>query len=301
MATLTYTYLYTWDIDSDQLVAVASASGGYTIEQTVDGNGDGTDMISTGEFLTVNGDAGDNEYVGRALYQDGGGTISADGVVFTSAGVQYYASNEEIAINGGANTAPVIATVDLVVCFAAGTLIATPDGETKVESLEIGDLVMTPEGKSVPVKWVGRKTVMKFFQGERARPVRVSAGALGDGVPHRDLVLTADHALIIDGLAINAGALVNGTTISFDPLQSLPERVTYFHVETDAHDIILANGAAAETYVDYIGRQAFDNAGEYLSLYGEERDIPEMALPRVSTARLVPPAIRARIQGKLSA
>ena len=50
--------------------------------------------------------------------------------------------------------------------------------------------------------------------GQTLHPVRVSAGALGNGLPHTELVLTADHALIIDGLAINTGALVNGTTIT---------------------------------------------------------------------------------------
>ena len=180
-------------------------------------------------------------------------------------------------------------------CFAAGTLIATPLGERLVETLTIGDRVTTAGGAAVPVKWIGRQSVQKFFAGERARPVRVAAGALGNGLPHSDLVLTADHALILDGLAINAGALVNGTTIARDPMHALPDRVTYYHVETEAHDVILANGAAAETYVDYIGRAAFDNHGEYRALYGEDRTITEMPLPRISAARLVPPAIRARL------
>jgi hypothetical protein len=187
------------------------------------------------------------------------------------------------------------------VCFAAGTLIATPKGEAAVETLQIGDLIRTADGRSVPVKWIGRQTVQKLFAGERARPVRVAAGALGCGLPHTDLVLTADHALILDGFAINAGALVNGTTITLEPLASLPDRVTYYHVETEDHDIILANGTPAETFVDYVGRQAFDNHAEYAELYGDERIIAEMPLPRISTARLVPPALRNRLSGDAAA
>ncbi len=188
------------------------------------------------------------------------------------------------------------------VCFAAGTLIATPDGETKVEALKIGDLITCEDGRAVPVKWIGRQTVHKIFTpAERFVPVRVSAGALGNGQPHRDLVLTADHALILDGLAINASALVNDTTIAYEPIDSLPDRVTYYHIETDNHDVILANGAPAETYVDYIARRAFDNHAEYLALYGEENPIREMPLPRVSAARLVPPAIRARLVDRSAA
>ncbi|MEY8842593.1 hypothetical protein AB9K41_26480, partial [Cribrihabitans sp. XS_ASV171] len=75
----------------------------------------------------------------------------------------------------------------------------------------------------------------------------------------------------------------------------------YYHVETEDHDVILANGAPAETYVDYIQRRAFDNYAEYLELYDEERTIPEMPLPRISAARLVPGGIRARLARDLVA
>ncbi|MCG6942395.1 MAG: Hint domain-containing protein [Thiohalocapsa sp.] len=184
------------------------------------------------------------------------------------------------------------------VCFAAGTLIASPDGERAVETLKIGDLITTSDGRAVPVKWLGRQTLHKIFTpAERFVPVRVTAGALGGGLPHTDLVLTAEHALILDGLAINAGALVNGTTIAYEPVERLPDRVTYYHVETECHEVILANGGPAETYVDYAARRTFDNYDEYLDLYGEERTIAEMPLPRVSAARLVPAAIRARLGG----
>ncbi|MCC1491444.1 Hint domain-containing protein, partial [Cognatishimia sp. F0-27] len=163
------------------------------------------------------------------------------------------------------------------VCFAAGTLIAAPDGERAVETLAIGDPILATDGRTVPVRWIGRQTLHKIFTpADRFVPVRVTQGALGDGLPHTDLVLTADHALIIDGLAINAGALVNGTTITYDPMDSLPDRVTYYHVETEDHDVILANGAPAETYVDYVQRRVFDNYQEYVDLYGEERTIAEM-------------------------
>jgi len=71
--------------------------------------------------------------------------------------------------------------------------------------------------------------------------------------------------------------------------------VTYYHVETEDHDVILANGAAAETFVDYVDRQGFDNYADYAALYGEERIITEMPLPRIGTARLVPPSLKARL------
>ncbi len=182
-----------------------------------------------------------------------------------------------------------------VTCFAAGTQIAAPGGERAVETLEPGDRVLTTEGETT-VKWVGRRTVHKLFTpAEKFAPVRVTAGALGNGLPHTDLVLTADHALMLDGLAVNAGALVNGTTIRFDAMADLPEQVTYYHVETEAHEVILANGTPAETYVDNVGRRAFDNFAEYQALCGEERTIDEMPLPRIASARLLPADLRARL------
>ncbi|EPX75593.1 Hint domain-containing protein [Salipiger mucosus] len=190
---------------------------------------------------------------------------------------------------------------DDAACFAQGTLISTPVGERLVQDLVIGDLVQTSDGRTVPVKWVGRQTTHKVFASARVQPVRIAAGALGCGRPHTDLVLTSDHAIVLDGLAINAGALVNGTTIVRVPFDQQPEVVTYFHVETDEHDVILANGAPAETYVDYVQRRAFDNYREYLDLYGEEKTIPEMRLPRISAARLVPPGIREKLAGHSSA
>ncbi|TNF23171.1 MAG: Hint domain-containing protein [Rhodobacteraceae bacterium] len=180
-------------------------------------------------------------------------------------------------------------------CFAAGTRIATGSGERAVEDLRIGDPVMTAEDRIAPVKWIGRQTLFPQFAGERTAPVRISAGALGGGLPHSDLTVTADHGMVIDGLVINASALVNGESIVFVPRADLANAVTYYHVETEDHDVILANGAPAETFIDYLDRRAFDNYREYLDLYGAERIIREMDRPRVSAARLVPGKIKARL------
>lgn len=180
-------------------------------------------------------------------------------------------------------------------CFVDGTLIATPDGERVVEELQIGDEVLTADGRGVPVKWIGRQFISAPVNAaidEKLAPVRISAGTLGT---HTDLTVSADHGLIVDGFVITAGALVNGTTIRFVPAADLPQSFTYYHIETEAHDAILANGAKAETFIDYAGRQAFDNYDEYLSLYGADRLIHECPLPRISSTRLVPHGIKARL------
>lgn len=178
-------------------------------------------------------------------------------------------------------------------CFGAGTMIATPGGETPVEDLRPGDLVLTADGRAVPVIWIGRQTRDKRFTArDRITPVRVRAGALAPGVPHSDLTLTADHALILDALAINAGALVNGDTIVWETWGDLPQRVTTYHVETAAHEVLLANGAPAESYVDYVSRARFDNFDPTAA--GADRVIAEMPLPRIATPRLLPAHLRPR-------
>ncbi|WP_417207822.1 Hint domain-containing protein [Antarctobacter sp.] len=181
-------------------------------------------------------------------------------------------------------------------CFLAGTAIGTPDGRIAVEDLRIGSEILTSDGARVQVKWIGRHRVStRFGPADRLMPVRIRAGALGAGCPERDLLLTADHALLIDSVLINAGALVNGDGISWVPLAELGEGYTVYHVETEAHDVILAEGVAAESFVDYAGRRAFDNHDEYIALYGEDRTIPELTLPRISSARHVPVDLRLRL------
>jgi len=181
-------------------------------------------------------------------------------------------------------------------CFAPDTEISTPGGTALVQDLGIGDDILTADGRTVAVKWIGRQAVSKLFgMSIRREPVRIATGALGDGLPVKDLTVSADHGMILDDLVVNASALVNGTTVAFVPMAELSDDFTYYHIETEAHDVILANGAISETYLDIPGRKAFDNYAEYLDLYGVERIIPEMDRPRISSQRLLPEALRARL------
>ena len=109
----------------------------------------------------------------------------------------------------------------------------------------------------------------------------------------RDLIVTADHAMLLDGVLINAVALVNDVTIRLIPATQMPARYRYWHIETSAHEVLLAENCATESYVDYAMRRGFDNYDAYLARYGHDRPIPEMTLPRIGTARLLPPHRRA--------
>ena len=114
-------------------------------------------------------------------------------------------------------------------------------------------------------------------------------------LPHTDLTVTADHGMLVDGVIFHAGALVNGTTITQVPLAEMGETFTVYHIETDAHEIILANGAAAETFIDNVSRRVFDNFEEFEALYGDMPEMEELPLPRAMSARQVPARIRNRL------
>ena len=185
-------------------------------------------------------------------------------------------------------------------CFLPGTLIATPDGECRIEEIAPGDIILSVSGGRenlpVPVKWIGRRVVSTFFgPAERLMPVRFAAGSLGDGIPHTDLTVTADHAILVDGVLCQAETLVNGKTVTRVPLSEYGERFTVYHIETERHEIVLANGAPAETFIDNASRRAFDNYAEFQALYGSNPpEMVELPHPRACNVRHLPARIRTR-------
>lgn len=178
-----------------------------------------------------------------------------------------------------------------VTCFYAGTLIATPAGGVAVETLKAGDLVLTADGVAAPVRWLGRQSLSTVF-GDKLRvlPIRIKAGALAANVPARDLLVSPDHALLVEGVLIQAGALVNGTSILRET--AVPDVIDYYHVELDGHALLLAEGAPAESFVDNAGRIRFDNWSEHEALYPDGKSVAEMAYPRAKSQRQIPDHIR---------
>ncbi|MBY6121368.1 Hint domain-containing protein [Mameliella alba] len=263
----------------------------YTSNTTVvDGNTDGqvnlgfdylqwgSSTLSFSSFtITING----NEY---AIFQDGRDFY-----------IPFDSSIDDLStLNGSAVTQPIsspTASASTINCFAAGTRIATARGEAAVETLTAGQEILRADGGTTRVRWVGHQAVRPVD----GHLVVIRAGALGAGLPLRDLIVTGDHGMVLDGHVVNASVLVNGRGITWaDPAQ-MPQTVTVYHVETETHEALLAEGAPAETYVDYAGRGAFANYQEYLDLNGADRLIHEMALPRISSRRFLPDCLRARL------
>jgi autotransporter-associated beta strand protein len=156
-------------------------------------------------------------------------------------------------------------TIVTVSCFAAGTRLATPQGEAVVASLRVGDLVTTQSGGPRPVRWLGHRHVdcRRHARPQDVWPVRVAAGAFGPGLPCRDLVLSPDHAVHVDGVLIPVRCLINGAGIAQEPWAS----VTYWHVELDRHDVLLAEALPCESFLDTGNRAAFANGGVVMQMH----------------------------------
>ncbi|MSP03159.1 MAG: Hint domain-containing protein [Acetobacteraceae bacterium] len=156
-------------------------------------------------------------------------------------------------------------------CYAAGTAILTPAGEAAVETIQPGDIVMTlADGCLVPrrVKWAGVRAIhlASHPKPDAVAPIRFLRGALGLDLPRRDLLLSPDHCLFLDGGLVPAKLLLNGMTIVRD--LSLPS-VSYHHLELDRHGVLVAEGVAAESYLDTGNRAYFSNAGLATILHPE--------------------------------
>ena len=149
-------------------------------------------------------------------------------------------------------------TWDAALCFLATTRIATPTREASVEELTIGDTVLTLRGEARRIAWIGEGRVLAT-RGRRtaATPVIVRKGALADNVPHHDLRVTKGHALYIDGVLIPVEFLVNHRSIIWD---DQAQEVKLYHIELETHDVLVANGAPAESYRDDGNRWLFRNA-----------------------------------------
>jgi hypothetical protein len=198
--------------------------------------------------------------------------------------------------NGPGSQDDVTLTTSAVVplCFYPGTLIATPEGEVAVESLQIGDLVIRQDGTAAPIRWVGRNTVsMIFANKDRTLPIRIKKDALSENVPSRDLLVSPAHAVLVDDVLIQASALVNHSSIIREA--DVPTVFVYYHVELADHSLIMAENTPNETFIDNVDRMAFDNWAEHEALYGDQVALVEMDLPRAKSQRQVPSAIRQRL------
>lgn len=223
--------------------AFAGTIGGFTSGDIIDLSGfayaAGSTATLSGNTLTVS---------------DGSGTVDLT-LANIAAGTTFNA------------TADTGTGIDITIaCYAAGTRIRTTHGDIAVELLRVGDRAITAGGTASPIVWIGDRRIdcRRHRRPELVRPVRIRAGALGENLPARDLLLSPDHALFVEGVLIPAKHLVNGSSI----VQEQVDSVHYFHVELERHDVLLAENLPAESYLD-TGNRAEFSGGPRTSLHAD--------------------------------
>ncbi len=267
-------------------------TGGYSTSEQIAGSA--TISSSSNELLFGSPITFTDPYNTITLLYDGVVTENGNPVGFAAVdpmtGQTYMFTDSSVP----ANTPLVIDVGDpTFLCFVGGTRIATPEGERAVEALQAGDLVLTHDGRAMAVKWVGQQFVRPGAETAAAvLPVRIQAGALGGNLPVRDLLVSPDHGLMLDGALVHASTLVNGRTIT---TEAAAEPFTYYHVELEEHALLLAEGVAAESYTDRASRVAFDNAAAYQAEFGAARNVAHMDVPRAKALRQLPYSLRMRL------
>lgn len=262
-----------------------TSSGGYsngTIDQAT---------ISSGGTLTV-GNGGSATNVGL----QSGGLIDFSTLTYdSSAKYSYDADTYTLTVTGSGGTASVTLDpntsdvapgqqFDLVrdddgslaieTCFLAGSMIQTPSGEVPVEDIRLGDEITTyVNGKeeSRSIIWAGKAhaTVRpELTDDEAGYPVRILKDAIANGVPYKDMLITAEHCLFFKGRFVPVRMLVNGVSIFYD--KSITS-YDYYHVETEQHSVIRADGMLTESYLDTGNRRSFHQEGSVVTLGGKAR------------------------------
>ncbi len=230
----TGSYTVSYSSDADTLVYLPT-SGNVTLENVTSTNLI-LDFSGFGTALTLADVQADSTMSGGSTYIDIPGAGSIELLGFTG-GIP----DNDISL--------------ATACYLSGTRILTERGEVAVQDLAVGDVVPAHFAGAVPIIWIGHRRIDCRIHPRPASvwPVRVAAGAFGAKLPHRDLLLSPDHAVFVDGVLIPIRRLINDTTIVQEPR----DIVTYWHVELQRHDVLSAEGLPCESYLDTGNRAAF--------------------------------------------
>ena len=293
-------------VEVDAGVQFGAASTGSV---TMDGGGDmliyaaATDLVGFGVQLSGLA-AGDNLFVDYITETglsydptahvlsilDGTNTVATVDIEGDYVTADFQAVNGMGNVNGTLVPQVTITTSVQAPCYCRGTRILTDRGEIAVEALSAGDLVVTEAGEHRPIRWIGTRSYAGRFVGRNkdVLPILFRAGSLGQGVPARDLMVSPRHAMFLDGVLVPAELLAGLRGVM--QIEQADE-IHYFHIELDSHDVLLAEGAASESFVDDHSRGMFHNAPVIPAVVGTARycaprieDGPELARIRALLA-----------------
>ncbi|GAB6853398.1 Hint domain-containing protein [Asaia astilbis] len=181
-------------------------------------------------------------------------------------------------------------------CFLAGTKISVCGEFQDIDDLVVGgqiDVFVKGQTSQQTISWIGksvRKSSPHLPDDQAGYPVRVLKDAISDGVPFKDMLITAEHCLFFDGKFVPARMLVNGRSIFFDKTITSYD---YYHIETENHSVIMADGMLTESYLDTGNRHSFSQSGNVIST-GHSRNLTwdDAAAPLTVSRETVEPLFR---------
>jgi Hint domain len=278
----TYTFstpsdgVYTFNFTTSN---VADFSGNYVVTG-VSGTNSITGTLNP-TLSTLSGSADNVINTTAAGFHQG---VDSSGIGFTIGGTDYWisaAGHPAAAYLGYASSIYETAASTFTNCFLQGSLILTTSGEIAVEDLNIGDMLPTMSGEEVPIKWIGHQKIFGHFLKKEKSPVCIKAGALGDGLPQRDLHVSAGHSMVVNDVLVDAAQLVNGITIIQDKINDV---VDLYHIDLGAHYCIMAEGSWTESYAEADNRNSFNNVEEFYQLYPDHQpEWTDVCLPHVNS------------------
>jgi len=230
--------------DPDTSVIINGISYDFTVELTgtlPSGNGKTPDPLE-GKTITIISVVINGSIERFFFVNDGSGTLA----------LMDQFGNGAIPLTNANFTPPPI-----LICFCGGTEILTPAGRTLVETLRIGDLVLTDQGETTPILWIGRSEYSKaaMQQAPEHRPIRIAAHAIAPGVPYADLFVSAQHRVVLQGWATElmfseAKVLVAAKHLLGTIAESVmpTAAVTYYHILLEHHDMVISNGLITESF-----------------------------------------------------
>ena len=165
----------------------------------------------------------------------------------------------------------IVTYAEVTPCYLAGSMLRTSTGDQAVETLAIGDELVTWDPttsteKVATIVWIGtQKSIVKphLPDDEAGYPVRILKNAIANGVPYKDMLVTAEHCLFFDGKFVPARMMVNGRSIFFD--RDLMQFDIY-HIETEEHSVITADGMLSETFLNTNNHETFRQSSKIVSL-----------------------------------
>lgn len=225
------------------------------------------------------------------------GVDSEDGFFMAFIGGTIPPLNTTLTITAIIDNGPNIDIDTVVPCFTAGTSIRTPHGDRLVETLKVGDVVETLDNGPQTIRWIGERHLdsIDLAMNPRLRPIRIEAGALGNGLPNAALVVSPQHRMLVRSPIATRMFDSNEVFIPAKKLLDLPgvsvlsktDAVTYLHLLFDRHEIVFAQDAPTESL--FTGPEALKSVGKD-ALSEITQLFPEIAAGRhiPQAARLIP-------------